>query len=256
MSDKALLFNIQRFSIHDGPGIRTTVFYKGCPLRCSWCANPESWRNVVEPFWDSKTNQESTTGYLMSVEDIMKEVRKDIDFYIESNGGVTLSGGEVLAQKDNAIKLLKQLKAENIHSAIETSAYATLDEFKQLIENVDFLIMDIKHYDTDKHKEKTGVYNEKILKNLEYAISINKEMLVRIPIIPKYNDSLDDAHKFGELFKEYKVNEVELLPFHQFGSKKYEYLNLDYEYKGVKSLDKSDLKDISKIIESYGIKCI
>lgn len=256
MSDKALLFNIQRFSIHDGPGIRTSVFYKGCPLRCSWCANPESWRKVIEPFYDSSTEQETTAGYFMSVEEIMQEVRKDIDFYKESNGGVTVTGGEVLAQKDNVIKLLKQLRKENIHSATETSAYASLDEFKELVDNVDMLIMDVKHYDTDKHKEKTGVHNEQILKNLAYAVSIEKEMLVRVPIIPGFNNSENDAHKFGELFKAYQVKEIELLPFHQFGSKKYEYLNRDYEYEGVKSLEDKDLIPLKDIIESYGVKCV
>lgn len=252
---KAIVFNIQRFSIHDGPGIRTSVFYKGCPLRCAWCSNPESQSTQQEEMWDNTKKENVTVGKFKSVEDIMEIVRKDIDFYLESDGGVTVTGGEVLAQKQQAVALLKQCRKEGIHTACETSAYAPSNEFKDFISYVDLLIMDIKHHDTIKHREKTRVPLEPILKNLDIAIELNKKMLVRIPIIPGYNDSLEDAKQFGQLLKDHKVAEIELLPFHQFGSEKYKYLDREYEYRDTAQILTEELLPYSEIIESYGVKC-
>lgn len=252
---KAIIFNIQRFSIHDGPGIRTSVFYKGCPLRCRWCSNPESQNPQPELMWDNTLKKDVMAGKRKSVEEIMEVIRKDIDFYLESNGGVTVTGGEVLAQKDQVIKLLKQCKKEGIHTACETSAYASKEEFVDFISYVDLLIMDVKHYDTKKHKAKTGVALEPILRNLDAAIELNKEMLVRIPIIPKFNDSLKDAESFGQLLKKHQVKNIELLPFHQFGEEKYKYLNREYDYKDKGQIVTKDLKAYAQIIESFGVKC-
>lgn len=252
---KAIIFNIQRFSIHDGPGIRTAVFYKGCPLRCRWCSNPESQNPKPEKMWDNTQKKNITVGDYKTVEEIMEVVRKDIDFYKESDGGVTVTGGEVLAQREQVMSLLKQCKKENIHTACETSAYASEKDFLEFIQYVDLLMMDIKHYDSEKHKEKTNVKLEPIVKNLKNAIKLKKEMLVRIPIIPKYNDSLEDAKGFVELLKECNVKEIELLPFHQFGEKKYQYLNRDYEYKDTEKIVSEELTDYAKVFEDSNIKC-
>lgn len=257
MSDlKGCIFNIQRFSIHDGPGIRTTIFFKGCPLRCTWCSNPESQNRHPEKIWDNVKKQEIVTGEYYSVEDVMEIIRKDLDYYKESGGGVTVTGGEVLAQKKFVIELLKQCQKENIHTACETSAYSNKEDFHQLMDHVDLLIMDIKHHDSDKHKKKTFVALEPILENLDQAISQNKNMLLRIPIIPKYNNSLEDAQAFGELLKAHEVTKVELLPFHQFGKSKYKFLNRTYEFDGVPQLSSNDLTPYAAVIDSFGIECL
>lgn len=252
---KGCVFNIQRFSIHDGPGIRTAVFLKGCPLRCPWCSNPESQSSKPELIWDNQKKKEITTGEYYEVEEVMEVIRKDNDYYLESNGGVTVTGGEVLAQIDFAVRLLKQCKQENIHTACETSGYASEITFEKLIENVDLLIMDIKHYNSDSHQEITGVKLEPILKNLDFAISKSKEMLIRIPIIPGFNDTLEDAKKFGELLQKHKVKTVELLPFHQFGKSKYKFLNRTYKYENVKQFKTEDLMPHKEIMESFQINC-
>ena len=252
---KALIFNIQKFSIHDGPGLRTAVFYKGCPLNCLWCSNPESQNFKPENIWDKTLEKQVLVGEYKTVEEIMVEVRKDLDFYLESGGGVTVTGGEVLIQIDQVVALLKQCKKEGIHTATETSGYSTPKNFKKLIDNVDLLMMDIKHHDTVKHKEKTGVPLEPILKNLDIAVSEKEEMLIRVPVIPNFNDSEEDAHKFGQLFKGHKVESIELLPFHQFGEEKYNNLNLDYAYADVKQMHSDDLIEYAKIIEEYGVNC-
>lgn len=187
---KGCIFNIQRFSIHDGPGIRTTIFFKGCPLHCLWCSNPESLNIEPEEIWDNIKKKNVITGKYYSIEEVMEIIRKDNDYYEESKGGITVTGGEIFFQKKFVIKLLKKCKKEGIHTACETSAFTTTSDFKELLKNVDLLIMDLKHYDTDMHKKYTGVPLEPILQNLDIAIDKNVNMLLRIPIIPGVNDSL------------------------------------------------------------------
>lgn len=254
--DKACIFNIQKFSIHDGPGIRTVIFFKGCPLRCSWCSNPESQNSIPEKIWDENKKDYKITGEYKTSQEIMKEILKDTPFYEESEGGVTLSGGEVLNQAEFASNLLDACHKQGIHTACETSAYSSLETFKRFLSHVDFLIMDIKHYDEEKHFEKTGVKLSPILKNLKYAVDSNQAMLLRIPIIPNFNDSLEDAKNFGKLLSECNVKKIELLPFHQFGEKKYALLNREYEFKDFKQLRAADLEEYKNIIESDGITCI
>ncbi|MDU5336531.1 glycyl-radical enzyme activating protein [Enterococcus sp.] len=257
MSDAmGCIFNIQRFSIHDGPGIRTTIFFKGCPLRCTWCSNPESQKRQPEPIWDNQKKKDILAGQYYTIEEVMNIIRKDVDYYQESNGGITVTGGEVLAQKNFVIDLLKECKKESIHTACETSAYSSSKDFKELMDHVDLLIMDIKHYDTLKHKKKTAVALEPILKNLEQAIQSNQQMLLRIPIIPGYNDSLNDAVSFGRLLNAYHVKKVELLPFHQFGKSKYRFLKRTYEFEGVPQLTSTDLIPYAETIGQFGINCV
>jgi len=254
--DQGCIFNIQRFSLHDGPGIRTTVFFKGCPLRCTWCCNPESQLGSPEPIWDNIKKQVILTGKYYTVNQVMEIIKKDCDYYEESNGGVTVSGGEVLAQKDFVLSLLKACKEENIHTTCESSAYSSKEDFRELIDHVDLLIMDIKHHDSKLHKQKTGVFLEMILANLDQAIALNKEMLVRIPVIPGFNDSLEDAKAFGKLLEAHHVKGVELLPFHQFGKSKYHYLNRSYEFENVSQLTVKDLIPYAEQIKKFGINCL
>lgn len=290
-----MIFNIQKFSINDGPGIRTVVFFKGCTLKCTWCANPESQEPRLQILWNEKkclhcntcvmscptlavknlegkikVNHElcsgagvcsergiciekcpahalKSEGERKTVDEILKIVMQDIDFYEESGGGVTLSGGEVLIQHEFAVKLLKALKEKNIHTAIETTGFSSPAIFQRVIEYLDLILFDIKHWDEKKHKEKTGVSNLPILKNMKYAIDIGKEVLPRLPVIPNYNNSIDDAKNFVLRLEEVGAKRVQLLPFHQFGENKYNLLGRKYDFTDVKALHAEDLKDFQKI---------
>ncbi|GHV68699.1 formate acetyltransferase activating enzyme [Spirochaetia bacterium] len=245
MPDKALLFNIQKFSLHDGPGIRTVVFFKGCPLRCRWCSNPESWSPA-----------EDIRSY--TVEEVMKICLQDRPFYEESGGGVTLSGGEVLLQADFAITLLDQLGKEKLHRAIETSALAPSAVWQELINHVELLIIDVKHYDRERHIEGTAVSNEVCLANLKTALNRRTadrgpNILPRIPVIPGFNNSLEDAEGFSRLFIALGISRAELLPFHQFGEKKYTDLGIPYSMHGVPQLHQEDLMEYRQVFIDRGI---
>jgi len=250
----ACIFNIQKYSIHDGPGIRTVVFFKGCPLKCLWCSNPESQCGTPQLAFD-ESKVPTVFGEYRSVDYILKEVMKDKDFYEESNGGVTLSGGEVLLQHEFAIYLLTQLKKHGIHTACETTGYASPEIFQAFIKNIDLLLFDIKHYDSQKHYAVTNVYNEKIIHNLKTAINQGVEVIIRIPVIPGINDSLEDAQGFCKLLKEVGAIKVNLLPFHQFGQKKYSLLNKEYKFVDVAQLHEEDLQEYKEIFIQNGLDC-
>lgn len=294
---EATIFNIQRFSIHDGDGIRTTIFFKSCPLRCKWCSNPESQEKNIQILYDKskcvlcqtcvKTcpqkaislkddrivvnnslcngcldcvnvcpqNALTSEGEKMTVQKVKEICLKDKDFYEESNGGVTFSGGEALVQADFVKELVLELKKENINLAVETTGYINKEVFQSVIVLFDQIFFDIKHYDRDKHKEFTGVYNDLILENFKYVIDKKLNVLPRIPVIPNYNDSLKDAENFANLFLEFGIKKVQLLPFHQFGEKKYELLNRSYYYKNKKSLHPEDLIDYQNVFLDKGIDC-
>lgn len=303
MSEKkfGMIFNIQKFSINDGPGIRTVVFLKGCPLKCEWCSNPESQEPRLQILWDEKKCLHCNTcvmscptlavknfdgeikinhklcsgagvcsergiciercpahalkaeGEKKSVEEVLKVVLQDLPFYEESGGGVTLSGGEATMQSEFAIELLKALKAEKIHTAIETTGFTSPAIFERVIEYLDLLLFDIKHWDEEKHKEKTGVSNIPILRNMKHAIEIGKEVLPRLPVIPGYNDSIDDAKGFVRRLNEVGAKRVQLLPFHNFGENKYHMLGKKYSYADVKALHPEDLEDFRKIFLDAGL---
>ncbi len=290
-----VVFNIQKFSLHDGPGIRTVVFFKGCPLACKWCANPESQNARVQILADhqkcvlcnscvnncptrairiklDKIHIDHTRcinclqcvntcpstvlqveGKQQNVEDVMKVILQDKDFYEESGGGITLSGGEVLTQPQFALEIINACKKENITVAMETTGYASLDVFKKVIQDVDLLLFDIKHHDSSSHYKGTFVKNETIIENLTYAHSIKKNIIARIPIIPNFNDSIEDAHAFAKLLISIGIHEINLLPFHQFGSKKYEMMNLVYEMKDTKQLYPEDLEEYKQTLLTYGL---
>lgn len=291
---KATIFNIQKFCIHDGPGIRTTIFFKGCPLHCLWCANPESQLFTEQVTYHEKNcrlcgnciqtcpqnalsitddkikidystcdqclkcilacryNALKKEGYQQNIEEIVQEVLKDKDFYQESNGGVTFSGGEVLSHIQSAKEIAKLLKEENIHLAIETSGFANSDAFRDFIQYIDLILFDFKHPDPNRHLEGTGVSNEIIIKNLRIAKEMNKEILMRMPIIPNYNDSLEDASKTAQIFHEIGISDLELLPFHQLGENKYRLLQKKYQYLEIAQLKKEDLQYIKDYYESQG----
>ncbi len=292
----AIVFNIQKFSIHDGPGIRSTVFFKGCPLKCFWCSNPESIRSAVQVFWNKdkcvrclncigtcpeqaikafsggiRIDHSRCTGCGLCVpacavkaltlsgreyttEEIVKACLTDKDFYAESGGGVTLSGGEVLMQGDFAAGLIDSLHGHGIHVALETNGFAGRDVFDKVAAKADLLLLDIKHHDEKKHLAGTGVSNKPVIANIRSALAVGKAMLNRIPVIPGYNDGLDDAKGFARLMTGLGVNTIELLPFHQMGQNKYDMLGLDYCLGGIGQIHKEDLEDYKNTLLAEGMK--
>ena len=290
-----IIFNIQKFSLNDGFGIRTVVFFKGCPLKCEWCANPESQEIHSQILWDEKkclhcnscvrncpTNSVKNidgkiffdyhtcehknfcvkncpahalevVGEKKSVEEVLQIVMQDLPFYEESGGGVTLSGGESMMQHEFAVELLKALKEKNIHTAIETTGCVSHEIFAEVINFLDLILFDIKHWDEEKHREKTGVSNIPILKNFKFAIDSEKNILPRLPVIPNYNNSIDDAKNFVKLLKSVGAKKIQLLPFHQFGENKYNLLGKKYFYKNFKALHADELKDFQKVFLENGI---
>lgn len=280
-----IIFNIQKFSVNDGPGIRTTVFLKGCPLRCKWCANPESQLVQTQILWDQKKcinchhcietcpknaikiseksikinhsqcsgckkcvcecpkNALSAQGEQKSVEEVLKIVLQDQVFYEESGGGLTLSGGELLLQPDFSRELLLAAKEEGLHTCCETTGFATQETFDYVMEQVDYILFDMKHWSSGKHIEGTNVSNELPLLNMKHAIENGKTVLPRIPVIPGFNDSLEDAKEFSKTLLNLGINKCQLLPFHQFGENKYHLLNQKYDYENVPSYHPEDLKE-------------
>lgn len=294
---KGNIFNIQKFSIHDGPGIRTTVFLKGCPLRCLWCANPESQDYNIQLLYDADkcihcqscvkacksgalthennrivvdyskfdgnldcvkvcpTHALTNEGEYMSVEDVVKVCLQDKDFYEESDGGITISGGEGMSQPAFLKELIPVLKSFGLHTAIETTGYIHKETFKELAVLFDLLLFDIKHYDSKKHFLGTHVYNELIIENLTWAIEQHLNILPRIPVIPHFNTSLEDAKGLADLISNLGLQKVQLLPFHQMGEKKYQLLNRKYEFKNVKALYPEDLQDYRKVFLDKNLDC-
>lgn len=294
---KGIVFNIQKFSIHDGPGIRTTVFFKGCPLQCKWCSNPESQLREVQILYDQEKCVHCQTcvntcphqaiqsidnkiiidhascvgclhcvhscpkealsheGEYKTVEDIVNICMQDKDFYEESDGGITISGGEGMSQPQFLKDLISELKNHDLHVAIETTGYIQPQIFQELAPKFDLLLFDIKHYQTDKHYEGTHVHNELVIENFKWSIKNGIEVLPRIPVIPDFNSSIEDADGISDLLLEAGADKVQLLPFHQFGEKKYELLNREYTFKNKKALHPEDLKDYQQVFLDKGIDC-
>jgi pyruvate formate lyase activating enzyme len=245
---KALLFNIQKFSLHDGPGIRTTLFFKGCNLRCKWCSNPES--QPMEP----QTLRSETAGRYYTLEEIMSEVLKDKPFYDESGGGVTLSGGEPLLQAEFAFALSDALHNAGVSAGLETAACVPEEVFKNAAEKFNFILFDLKHWEEEKLRLGTGADFGLVLKNLKNALSGSARITVRIPVIPGYNDSEEDARGYAKLLLSIGAKDVHILPFHQMGESKYRDLGVPYEYAGVPQLHDGDLEEYAGILKNAGLQ--
>ena len=294
---KGIIFNIQHYSIHDGPGIRVTVFMKGCPLRCIWCQNPESQQLQPELFFNieactgcgqcvevcpngaiaivggkSKTNRKLCSGIGKCAEicpneartlmgravtagEVFKEVNGDSIFYRRSGGGVTLSGGEPLAQIEFSISILKLCKNAGIHTALETSGYSKWEIFGRLLDYTDLVLYDFKNMDPNKHKEDTGVSNNLILENAKRVYhERHLTMLARVPVIPGYNDSIENIEATArfianELGKDVKVN---LLPYHRLGETKYERLENTDKIISIEPPIDQTMDRLKAIVESFG----
>ena len=240
----ATIFEIKRFAVHDGDGIRTTVFFKGCPLRCVWCHNPEGLTAAPQTahyahkcigcgeckkpnFTPKDCLGEATIlyGKEVTVDELLKLLLEDKDFYDNSGGGVTLSGGECLMQADFCAALLKRLKENGIHTAVDTCGFAPRTAFNNVIPYTDVFLYDVKAYDENVHIKCTGVSNKQILENLKYLDSIGKDIEIRIPYVPDHNDcQIEKIARFLATLQ--NITKIRVLPYHNYAGSKYEALNL------------------------------
>jgi pyruvate formate lyase activating enzyme len=194
-------------------------------------------------------------GEYKTIDEVVDVCMQDIDFYEESGGGVTISGGEGMIQPDFVEALILRLKENGIHTATETTGCVGEEVFHRLAPLFDLLLFDMKHYDSEKHKTGTGAGNELILKNLRWAQKMGLNILPRIPVIPTFNSEMPDAEGMAKLLHDIGLTRVQLLPFHQMGERKYEFLNRDYELTGVTALHPEDLIEYQKAFLDHGIDC-
>lgn len=222
------IFDIQRYSIHDGVGVRTIVFLKGCALRCRWCCNPESQEYEIQTMMVN--GKPKTMGRDVTVKEVMDVVKRDMPYYGRSGGGLTLSGGESLLQPEFAVALLKASKEMGINTAMESMGYAKFETIMKFLPYLDTYLMDIKHMDPAKHKEFTGKENTLMVENArKIAESRMCELIIRVPVIPGFNDSekeILDIAAYADTLP--GVSKIHLLPYHKYGQGKYEGLGRPY----------------------------
>jgi pyruvate formate lyase activating enzyme len=255
---QGLIFDVRRFSVHDGPGIRTTVFFKGCPLQCRWCHNPESRKAVFETAYKSVNldgvnfQKTETLGYFIEKEDLKQIIEKDRIFYDESGGGVTFSGGEPTMQPEFLLELAKSCKDEGIHTSLDTSGYAPASVFKQLIPFIDLFLYDIKVTDSVRHQQYTDVDNKLIISNL--SLLSEKEVIIRYPVIPGINDSTLLLDQLLNLLRHVplKRKEIHFLPYHRMQRSKYQRLGLEYTLEEISEPSSKEMQHISDFFEEDG----
>lgn len=249
---KGRIFDIQRFSVHDGPGVRTIVFLKGCPLRCRWCCNPESQSYEIEKML--RNGEEKVVGRDVTVGEVIAAVEKDRVYYRRSGGGLTLSGGEALMQPDFAAALLRAAKASGINTAIESTACAPFSVIEKILPYLDYYLMDIKHMDSVKHKEFTTKPNELILENALRIAKSGVNLTVRTPVIPSFNDTEEEIGAIARFASRLPgVREMHILPYHRMGQDKYSGLGREYTLKEIAPPENAKTEMLLKIVESYGL---
>ncbi len=290
------IFNIMRFSINDGPGIRTTVFLKGCPASCRWCHNPEALSGDIQLMYredrccrcgDCSTacpqgaislrNGEITVdrelcrqcgvcvetcyaearelvGRRIRTSELMEEISKDAPFFEESHGGVTFSGGEPLQQHEFLYELLEACKRRGIHTAVDTTGYAPPAILRRIAELAELFLYDLKLMNNLRHRELTGISNEVILQNLKDLVLRGKQVLIRVPLVPGMNDSLEDFREMGRFVATLPgIKEIELLQYHASGVGKYKRLGLKYSLPEISPLSGAELEQIIEELQRQGI---
>jgi pyruvate formate lyase activating enzyme len=245
---------IQRFSVHDGPGIRTLIFLKGCPLRCHWCCNPENLR--TEPQTMLVNGEEKAVGRTVSVAELMADIRKDVIYYRRSGGGITLSGGEALFQPEFSLAILQACKAEGFHTAMETTAYAGYSVIEGLLPWLDLAMCDLKHVDPEKHKRFTGVPNERILENLRRIGLSGTPLVIRVPVVPTFNATPTEIGMIAAYAATIPgVEQLHLLPYHRLGESKYNGLGQPYALSGIEPLANDQMDELLEVARRSGLRC-
>ncbi|MCD4741561.1 MAG: glycyl-radical enzyme activating protein [Desulfobacteraceae bacterium] len=252
-TQKGYIFKIQKYCLHDGPGIRTTIFFQGCPLKCQWCHNPES-QSFADKTDKNKINQNKigqTDTY--SVSKLIYEIEKDRIFYDQSQGGVTFSGGEPLSQPDFLLDIIKECEKKAIHTCLDTSGYASLNVFKEICQKIDMVLFDLKFIDNNMHKQFTNVPLKPVLDSLKFASKNNIAVTIRIPLIPDITDTNDNINGiifFLTSLKKFK--DISLLPFHNTGEGKYETLGMKNHLKGLKPCSTTKINKIKQKFKDNG----
>ena len=253
-STKGRIFNIQRFSIHDGPGIRTIVFFKGCFMRCAWCCNPESQKYEIQTMIEN--GKQKTVGKDVTVAEILPELLSDVNYYRRSGGGITLSGGEILGQPEFARDLLRACKQNGLHTAVESTANAPFESIEKILPYLDLYLMDIKHMDSEKHKEYTCAGNERILENAKKLANSDVELIIRTPVVPGFNDTAEEIRAISKFAASLSgVKEHHLLPYHRLGQDKYAGLDRNYALQGVEPPSNEKMEYLLSVAEGSGLKC-
>ncbi|WP_206617455.1 glycyl-radical enzyme activating protein [Geovibrio thiophilus] len=254
------MFDIKKYAVHDGPGIRTTVFLKGCPLSCIWCHNPESKGFAIEKIkkelrlGGKVLESMETVGREMTVREVMEEIEKDILFYEESGGGVTFSGGEVFVQHEFLLALLKSCKEKGIKTCVDTSGYVNRSILEKSIPLTDIFLYDIKLMDEELHKKYCGVPNRQILENFRVIYESGAEVRLRFPVIPSVTDTEDNLKKVAEFAAQFPGVPADLLPYHKIGKDKYRRLGQEYLMDGVEKPSDEYMQRIADFFNGYGIK--
>ncbi|MGN1170665.1 MAG: glycyl-radical enzyme activating protein [Lachnospiraceae bacterium] len=245
------IFDIQRYSIHDGPGIRTIIFLKGCVLRCRWCCNPESQEYDIQTMMVN--GKPKTIGRDVTVGEVMETVVRDMPYYERSGGGITLSGGESLLQPEFAAALLQAAKEIGVNTAMESMGCARFDVIEKVLSYLDLYLMDIKHMDPQKHKEFTGKENTLMLENAKKIAESRKcELIIRVPVIPGFNDTKQELMEIAAFADTLPgVRQIHLLPYHSFGEGKYEGLGRPYLMKGTASIPDEKMDGFRDMIEKH-----
>lgn len=249
MASKGLIFNIQRFSVHDGPGIRTTVFLKGCPLKCWWCHNPEGLG------FDPEMNGIKGIGKYYTIDVLFEEIIKDRIFYEESGGGVTFSGGEPLSQIDFLTDILDRCNSAGIHTAVDTSGYANQILPKKITGKTDLFLYDLKLMDPVQHLKYTEVSNTEILDNLDYLLRIKAELIIRIPMIPGITAITENMKAIRDFLNDYDNKPpVHLLTYHKIAEGKYDKFGLKNKMIGNRELTEKEILESRLIFEESEFK--
>lgn len=245
------IFDIQRYSIHDGPGIRTIVFLKGCVLRCRWCCNPESQSFDIES--RMLNGKAVTVGEDVTVEKVMETVEKDRPYYNRSGGGLTLSGGESLCQPDFARALLRAAKETGINTAMESMGCAKWETVASILPYLDTYLLDIKHMNSEKHKAFTGKGNELMLENAKkIADSGMTNLIIRVPVVPSFNDTVEEITAIARFAEKLKgVEQIHLLPYHRLGQDKYGQLGRDYTLEELLPPQPEHMQKLQQAVSQY-----
>jgi len=291
-----MVFNIQRYSTHDGEGIRTVIFYKGCTLRCKWCSNPESQSFLPEIMFNSRLCKKfgdcinashgsittdnknlyihrdslkqpeflrnvclsraiTIAGEKKSLPELIHEVEKDILFYRQSNGGITLSGGEPLAQDHELIEFLKELKAMNIRVSVETSLHVEWKEVFRSLGYINSYLVDLKHIDKFKFNKYTGGNVDLVLTNLEKLARSAENIIIRIPVIPGFNHTTGEIHSIIDYVTTMpEIREVHFIPYHKLGLEKYQMLGRKYNFPDHNPVEPHELNDYIEYAHLKGLK--
>ncbi|OUP08639.1 glycyl-radical enzyme activating protein [Collinsella sp. An2] len=308
MTCSGIVFNVQRYTIHDGPGLRTEFFLKGCPLHCRWCSNPESWNPNIQygvyrskcigrdkcgacidvcehpeglifkkdkldridyslvpdckPLYDEcPSDCLKQWGREMTVDECMKTVMADKDYYEQSGGGVTVSGGEPLLQSEFVAKLFEACHKEGVQTCCETTFHVGWDAIERVLPVTDIFITDIKTMDTEVHKEYIGAGNEVILDHIKRVVDAGADLIVRIPVIPGVNDDEKNISATADFILNELGNRIQilqLLSFMRLGVEKYQSLGMPYGMRGIKVERKAfqkHVEDIAEYFASRGIRC-